>query len=145
MQLFSLLAHSSAALADLKGATARALNATVLDGRTRELLILRVLHRYGAAAEWQAHVALFAKEVGLTNTDLLAIRGDLAPTVASDRTVLAVADALYAGGDIPDEVWSDARELFGTVGIVDLIFVGAQYAKVAMMTNALRIPPLRED
>ncbi len=58
LELFGMVAHSPAALADLKGATARVLSATELSPRFRELLILRILHNYGAVAEWQVHVAL---------------------------------------------------------------------------------------
>jgi alkylhydroperoxidase family enzyme len=139
LPLFETVAHSAPALADLRAATARSLQATQMPMRLRELLILRVLDRWGARAEFDAHLALFGDEARITDIDVEGLSGTLEGFVGSERDVLELADALVAGGEIPDELWDRLMEQFGTPGTVEAVFIGAQYLKVAVMNNAFRI------
>ena len=143
LELFGMVAHSPAALADLKGATARVLNATELSPRFRELLILRILHNYGAVAEWQVHVALFAEDAKISPSDLTALRSKEVTLPGMEGALLELADALSDRGTVSDELWRHLHEELGTRGAVEAVFVGAQYVKVALMNNVLRVvPPL---
>ncbi|MEN2738422.1 carboxymuconolactone decarboxylase family protein [Microbacterium sp. X-17] len=141
MELFGIVAHSPAALADLRSATARALHATELPPRLRELLILRVLHLYGAVAEWQVHVELFADAVGLSPSDLAAVRGETAAPAGVEGALRELADALSARGIVSDELWGRLHDELGPRGAVEAAFVGAQYVKVALMTNVFQVEP----
>ena len=143
LELFGLAAHSPAALGDLKGATARVLNGTVLSPRLRELLILRILHNYAAVAEWQVHIALFAGDAEISPSDLTALRSEEVTLPGLEGALLDLADALSDRGAVSDELWRRLHDELGTRGAVEAVFVGAQYVKVALMNNVLRVvPPL---
>ena len=139
--LFGMLAHSPAALADLKGATARALNSTELTPRLRELLILRILHNYSATAEWQVHLALFAEAAEISSSDLAAVRSEEVTLPGLEGALLDLADALSDRGAVSDELWRRLHDELGTRSAVQAVFVGAQYVKVALMNNVLRVAP----
>jgi alkylhydroperoxidase family enzyme len=141
LALFGMVAHSPAALADLKGATARALNATELSPRLRELLILRVLHNYVATAEWQVHVELFSESAGLSASDLRAVRAEGTTLPGLEGALLEFADALSGRGAVGDTLWRRLYDELGTKGVVEALFVGAQYVKVALMNNVLQVEP----
>ena len=143
LHLFGMVAHSPTALADLRGATARVLNATELNPRLRELLILRVLHNYRALAEWQVHVALFAEAAEISPSDLAAVQSAELTWAGLEGALLELADALSDRGAVSDELWRRLHEGLGTKGAVEALFVGAQYVKVALMNNVLQVvPPL---
>lgn len=141
LDLFGMTAHSPAALGDLKGATARVLNATELSPRLRELLILRILHNYAAVAEWQVHIALFAADAEISPSDLTAVRSGEVTLPGLEGAFLEFADALSGRGAVSDELWRRIHDELGTRGAVEALFVGAQYVKVALMNNVLQVEP----
>lgn len=141
LELFGVVAHSPAALADLKGATARVLNATELTPRLRELLILRVLHNYGATAEWRVHLQLFAAGAGISASDVTALRSSEVKVAGLEGAMLELADALSGRGAVGDELWQRIHDGLGARGAVEAVFVGAQYVKVALMNNVLHVEP----
>jgi hypothetical protein len=57
LPLFEALAHSRAALDDLRRATAACLGAPALDARTREIAVLRVCARAGAETPGGSHTS----------------------------------------------------------------------------------------
>lgn len=73
LPIFQALAHSRTALDDLRRATAACLKAPSLTPRLREIAILRICARAGAAAEWAVHVEMFAAQARLTDTELEAL------------------------------------------------------------------------
>jgi len=139
--LFEVLGHSPAALADLRSATARAVQGTTLSARLRELLVLRVLSRLGARSEIEVHVALFGAAAGLDRNDVRALSDDALQLNPLEADLVALADALtVGGGDVSDALWDRLLAALGTTGLVDALFVGTQYVKVALLVRALRIP-----
>jgi 4-carboxymuconolactone decarboxylase len=142
LALFELLAHCPPALADLRGATARALEATTMPLRPREILILRVLLARDAEAEVQAHVALFADRAGIEDAELEELSRPAPRGFGhDDRLMIETADAIAAGGEVDDELWSRLVERFEIAGAVEAVFIAAQYEKVALLNNALRVTP----
>jgi hypothetical protein len=148
LALFGVLSHSEPALADLRGATMRALQATSLEARPRELLILRILSNLGAEAERQAHVALFAEPAAIDDADLRALgeprhKGSATPSDLDEERGLMfdLADALTAGGRVEPQLWDLLTDTYGERGTVEAIFIGAQYVKVAIMNNAFEVVP----
>jgi len=139
LELFAVLAHSTAAFGDLRSATARVLQATVLTARQRELLILRVLHRVGAEAEIAVHLALFGAEAGFDRPASAALAADALDLDPLELDLVALADALTSGGDVDDALWSRLLFELGADGLVDALFVATQYIKVALLVRALRI------
>ncbi len=146
LELFGVLAHAPAAIADLKGATARALDGTTLPVRLREVLILRVLHNLGAAAEWEVHVALFGDAADLSPDDLTEISGvGPSPAATHEHLMMRAADAMCAGGDLDARLWGALEASLGVQGAVETVFVSAQYVKVAIMSNAFQLRPQLGD
>lgn len=141
LELFRVLAHSTAALGDLRSATTRALQATALTPRLRELLILRVLSREGADAEIAVHLAMFGDEAGLDAAAVTALNLDRLDLEPLECDIVALADGLTVGrGDVDDRLWTRLLDALGASGLVDALFVGTQYVKVALLVRALRIP-----
>ena len=142
--LFATLAHSPAALDDLKSATRYCIGRSSLDVRLRELAILRVCVLCGAEAEWSTHVAMFADAAGLGGAELADVfrapaQGSWTPL---ERLVLETADSLTREHSIDDALWRSLQERLAPPEIVDLLMVTGQYLRVAVTTNALRLSPL---
>jgi alkylhydroperoxidase family enzyme len=140
LPIFTALAHSRAALDDLRRATTACLKGISLDARTRELAILRVCARLGAEAEWSVHVELFAATAGLTESEVSATV-DADPTGGPwsdhDRLVLAVADEIIAASTVSEQLWNRLAAAYAPAQLVELLLVVTQYQKVAGLTNAL--------
>lgn len=138
--LFEALAHSPAAFTDLRRATATCLAHTRIPLREREILILRTLALAGAEAEWAVHVALFAREAGLTPAELSTVASDRGALSAPDMLIVRLADALHHDRDVDDDLWRELRDVYSPAHVVELLLICAQYAKVATLTKALRVP-----
>lgn len=144
LALFEALAHSPAALTDLRRATAACVGHTTLPVRHREILVLRTVARAGAEAEWAVHVALFGAEAELSAADLDALASPAPPPpgrfTAPERLLVALADALHDTRDVDDALWAALAAHWNRRGLADLLLVATQYAKVALLGTALRIP-----
>lgn len=139
--LFHVLAHSPAAFADLRAATARVIKATSLTPRQRELIILRVLDRRGASAEVAVHLELFGSETGLDARMLRDLSSPASELNGLERDLVRLADRVSVeNGEIDDVLWLRLLSALGPAGLVDALFVATQYVKVGLLTRALRIP-----
>ncbi|MFC7260527.1 MULTISPECIES: carboxymuconolactone decarboxylase family protein [Streptomyces] len=139
LPIFQALAHSRAALDDLRRATAACLQGTALPPRTREIAVLRVCARAGAEAEWAVHVEMFAEQAGLGVDE---VRATAAPGVQDlwpvrDALVIRLADEIHDGCTVSDELWIGLARTYAPQEIVELLLVVTQYLKVACLTNAL--------
>ncbi len=107
-----LLLHPPLARA-LNGLLRRLLYEGVLDGRVRELVIMRIAWRTGSAVEWARH-APFCRRVGVGEADLLALRGPLAETGfgPAELAALRAADDTLETGAIGDAAWAACEAAF---------------------------------
>ncbi len=110
-----LLQHPPLARA-LNGLLSRLLYNGVLDARVRELVIMRTAWRTGSAVEWARHVP-FCGRVGVSDADLLAVRGPLedADFNAAERAALMATDDTLETGAIGDDAWAACMSAFETV------------------------------
>ena len=143
LPLFEALAHSRAALDDLRRATAACLGAPALDARTREIAVLRVCARAGAEPEWAVHVRMFAAEAGLGEAEIEATARprDAFPWPARDALVIRLADEIHDASTVSDDLWAALPREYTAQEIVELLLVVTQYHKVACLTNALGLRP----
>ena len=113
---YRLLLHHPPLARALNGLLSRLLYNGVLDARVRELVIMRIAWRTGSAVEWARHVP-FCRRVGVSDADLLAVRGPLADAGfnAAERAALAATDDTLETGAIGDGAWSACEAAFGTV------------------------------
>ncbi len=112
-----------------------------LDERLRELAVLRVAWRLGAAYEWGQHVPV-ALDCGVTRAEVERLLQDDPGGGWSnlERALLAATDQLLAGGDIDDTTWRALASELDHTELLDLVFTVGGYATLAMAFNAARLP-----
>ena len=140
--LFTTLARDARLYERLRGGSL--LDKGHLTLRQREIVIDRVTALCGSEYEWGVHVAFFAKRAGLDE----AMRRSLAHGTAGDfmlvragLVLIRACDQLHARSDIDDALWTDLREHFGEMAVVEVLMLAAFYRTVSYLTNALRLPP----
>lgn len=120
-------------------------NATLPDN-VRQIAILVVGARFGAAYEIYAHVAVAERE-GMKPERLATLVADLKPNdLAPDENVaFDVAYALVRGGTLPEPLYQLAVATFGQHGTNELIYLVGLYCLVSTTLNGFNVPaPERE-
>ena len=109
--------------------------------RQRELAILRVCALNGSEYEWGVHVAIFARSAGLSESDIAATlrpSGDH-PWPENDRLVLALCEQLQDRCDLAEDSWSELRQSFDEMALLELLLLIGKYRQVCILTNALQL------
>lgn len=117
-----------------------------LADNVRQIAILAVGARYGAAYELYAHIAVAERE-GMSLQRLATLAADLRPSdLAADEAVaFDVAYALVRGGVLPEPLYRLAVQTFGQHGANELIYLVGLYALVSTTLNGFNVPvPERE-
>ena len=113
-----------------------------LNGRIRELVILRIAVINRADYEFGQHVPFALKE-GITQPQIDALRDG--ETTAfddpADRVALAYADSMTCDVHVPDAVFDALQPHFDERGIVELTATIAGYNLVSRFLEALQIDP----
>jgi alkylhydroperoxidase family enzyme len=110
-----------------------------LEGRIRELAILRIAVSNRAEYEYRAHVPFALKE-GLTQAQLDSLRdGRVALFDARERAVLDYTDAMTRNVQVPNPVFAAIRGHFNDREIVELTATIAAYNLVSRFLEALQI------
>jgi 4-carboxymuconolactone decarboxylase len=114
---------------------------SVLAPRVREVAILTIGSRFGAAYELYSHSRV-AAAVGVSNRVIAGLVAGQRPLeLTSDEEVAHdVAASLYAGGPLPGALYRAAIDCFGEAGTAELVFLIAQYASISMVLNAYDVP-----
>jgi 4-carboxymuconolactone decarboxylase len=112
--------------------------ATTLEPRIRELLILRVASRTGSGYEWNQH-ARMAKEAGLSDAQISAVaEGPAAPVwSAEEEALLAATDEMLDGHEVGDETWRSLAASFDPAQLLELLFVVGGYLALATVLNSI--------
>jgi len=110
-----------------------ALYFSTITPRQRELLILRVAHRRGAAYEWAQHVYQ-AGVAGITPEEVARVRGgpDAEGWAPLERALLAAADELVSEARIADETYAALSRELDTRQLMDVVFIVGAYEVFAM-------------
>ena len=117
-----------------------------LADNVRQIAILAVGARFGAAYELYAHVAV-AEHEGMKPERLATLVADLKPAdLAPDESVaFDVAYALVRGGVLPEPLYRLAVDTFGQHGANELIYLVGLYSLVSTTLNGFNVPvPERE-
>ena len=122
--------------------------ASTLPADVRELVILRVDSRNGAAYEWASHEPL-ARQAGLGDEQIAAIRvggagaggtsGSGAALSPAQWAALAYADAMTLHVAVPDELFTAVRAHFGERQVLELTVTVAAYNMVSRVLVALDV------
>lgn len=145
INVYKLLLHSPA-LAESWFAHNNAVRwKTALDGRLRELVIVRIGHLTRVAYIVGQHVPNLALPEGLTLEECEALKEweGSAFFGARDRAVLAYADAMTRDIQVPDAVFAAMAPHFDERGIVELTVLIGTYNMHARVMQALDIDPER--
>ena len=143
INIYKLLLHSPALAEKWFDQVSAVRWQTDLDGKLRELVIIRIglLNRVDYVIK--AHVPAFAVREGLTVEQCTALN-DWEPSAlfdAQQRAALAYADAMTRTIDVPDQVFAALREHFNEKQIVELTVLIGTYNMHTRVLQALQIDP----
>ncbi|MEV4259212.1 carboxymuconolactone decarboxylase family protein [Spirillospora sp. NPDC049652] len=140
LNVFTTLARHPALFTSWIGFGSKLLFEGTLDGRVREIVILRVAHQRSCAYEWTHHVPI-ARAAGLDEAEIEALRGapEDHPWPPEDRAVIDAADELNATSTISDTTWAALAKRFDEARLIELVMLIGQYHMVAFALNALRV------
>ena len=107
----------------------------------REIVILRVAHRYKSEYEWDQHV-LIAAAIGLEARHFEAVIEGPDADLWSDvqRLCLRAADQLCVNHDIDDATWNALASQFDARQMMELLFIIGSYTMLSWVLRAVRVP-----
>lgn len=113
---------------------------SVLPHRLRELVVLTVAHHWGSTFETYAHEAV-GRHVGLTEVEIMALRGGEAPVLDDEDETVAVATArvLLDRGDLNDLEYARAIRQLGERALFELLTLVGYYGALALQLRVYRI------
>ena len=116
---------------------------TGLDGRLREMVIIRIGYVSRARYVIGQHVPKLALAEGLTLAECEALEDWQGSELFSerDRAVLAYADAMTRDIEVSDTVFDPLRPYFDDRGIVELTVLIGTYAMHVRVFEALKLDP----
>jgi alkylhydroperoxidase family enzyme len=114
---------------------------TGLDGRLRELVIIRIAHLTGAAYVIRQHVPKLALADGVSEAECAALQDWQGSPFfdARERAVLAYTDAMTRDIKVSDEIFADVRPHFDDAGLVELSVLIGTYNMHVRVLQALDI------
>jgi 4-carboxymuconolactone decarboxylase len=114
---------------------------TQLDGRLREMVIIRVALLNRVEYVLRQHVPALALAEGLTveECNALADWQTCASFTPRERAALVYADAITRGGDVPDGDFAELRQHFGEREVVELTVLIGTYNMHNRVFKALEI------
>ena len=113
----------------------------VLDPRLRELAILRVGWRIGAAYEWGNHYPI-ARRAGLTDEEITAVReADAGRLPAAERCVVRLVDEVLDSVAATPATLAEARDLLGDDrALLELVMIPACYRAIGTLLLTFDVP-----
>jgi alkylhydroperoxidase family enzyme len=116
---------------------------TALDGRLREMVIIRIGYVLAVPYIVRQHVPNLAIPEGLTPEECDALRDweAFSHFGARDRAVLAYTDSMTRDIDVPDGIFENLRTFFDERQIVELTILIGTYNMHARVMCALKVDP----
>jgi alkylhydroperoxidase family enzyme len=116
---------------------------TELDGRLREMLIIRIGYLTRVLYIVRQHVPALAIPEGLTQAECDALNAwrDAALFTARDRAALAYADSMTTQIQVPEAVFAALKPFFSERQLVELTVLIGTYNMHARVMQALEIDP----
>jgi 4-carboxymuconolactone decarboxylase len=113
---------------------------TALSAREREIAILVVAAHGRSAYEWYAHERV-ARQAGLSEPELTAIRLDRAPVLADarERVVYETVRSLTLDRDLGDALFTEAVSIIGRSTLVELVTLVGYYQTLALQLRVFQI------
>jgi 4-carboxymuconolactone decarboxylase len=110
--------------------------------RLREIVILRTGWNTNAIYEWGQHV-MAARKIGISDDDIIAIKGDLSdrPWSPIEAAAIQMADELCSDDCITDATWDALTANTSVETAVAMITLCGSYRMVGGLLNSLGIQP----
>jgi len=114
---------------------------TGIDGRLREIVIIRIGHLGRSAYVLRQHVPVLAEPEGLSEADCHALAEWEGASAFDERerATLAYVDSVVRDIDVPDEVFEPLRAHFDDRQIVELTMMIGAYISHSRVLSALRV------
>jgi 4-carboxymuconolactone decarboxylase len=143
INVYKLLLHSPSLAAIWLNFVSAARFKTELDGRLREIVIVRIAHLNRTTYVFKQHVPQLSAPEGLTDRecDALADWQSAESFSARERAVLAYTDAMTRDVSVSDEVFEAVRPHFNERQLVELSVLIGLYNMHTRVFTALRIDP----
>jgi 4-carboxymuconolactone decarboxylase len=118
-----------------------ALSRGEMDPRLREIVVMRVSHRYQSDYEWNLHVQISAA-LGFGEAEFSAIKEgpDAALFTDKERICLQATDALIDHHDIDDALWAKIAANLNRKEQMELLFMVGSYTLLAWVLKTVRMP-----
>ena len=141
INIYKLLLHSPALAMTWFDHISAARWETKIDGRLRELAIIRVAHVAKYEYALTQHVPSIALADGLTLAECDALADWRSSKLFNerDRALLAYADAMIASAHVPDDVFDNMRRHFDEREVVELTVLIGTYIMHNRVFTALRV------
>ncbi|MBI2864420.1 MAG: carboxymuconolactone decarboxylase family protein [Chloroflexi bacterium] len=140
VNIYRMVGHTPAGMLPFMKLGNALMTKAQLDGKLREIVILRVAVLSGCQYEWTQHAAI-AREVGVTEEQIAAV-ADWESSGAFDereKTVLKFADEVFRGDDVTDETFARAGSFLNAREIVELTLSAVFWRAVAGVLLTLRV------
>jgi 4-carboxymuconolactone decarboxylase len=114
---------------------------TSLPPTLRELAILYVAAKWHAQYEWWAHEKI-ARSEGLDSTVIASVKGGTPPafTHPAEAIVFRFSQELLEQQRVSESCYTQAIELLGEAGVVELVALLGYYTLIAMILNTFEVP-----
>ena len=114
----------------------------LLDGRSREIVILRVGWRARAVYEFGQHT-LYGREAGLRDAEILALTEDPAggPWTAQERNLIAMVDELCDDDCVSEATWQRLAARWSEAELVELLVLAGFYRLISGFLNSVGVQP----
>lgn len=143
LSVFRMLLHNQPVAGEVANTVTTLLfTGNVLDGRLRELLIMRIAWQTGSVYEWTQHWRI-ARRMDIPAEDLLAVRDWRASKILGDaeRAVLQATDDTLEHGFIQPETWSACcRHLDSDAERVELVIAIGNWIMFSQLLQSLAVP-----
>jgi alkylhydroperoxidase family enzyme len=143
LKLYRVLLHSPALAESWFGHNNAVRWRTQIDGRQREMAIIRIAHLNGAQYIITQHVPKLAVAEGLTESECAALADWRNSPLFSeiDRALLAYADAMTRDVTVPDAIFEEVRRHFSERQVVELTVLIGTYNMQSRVIQALQLEP----
>ena len=143
LSVFRILLHNRPVAREI-GRTLNTLlfDGNVLDGRLRELMIMRIGWAMGSVYEWTAHWRV-ARRMEIPAQDIVAVRDwrDAENLSAADKAVLQAVDDCLEKGFIQDATWTQVCQHVETEAErVELVIAIGNWSMFAQLLRSLDVP-----
>ncbi|MEM8860335.1 MAG: carboxymuconolactone decarboxylase family protein [Chloroflexota bacterium] len=141
LNIHKMIAHHPALMEAYTPLRYHVVRDSVLGGRLRELLILRVAHLIGSEYEWAHHVVR-GQAAGLTLDEIERVKlgGGAEGWSAAEKHIINCVDEMVAYQQLTEET---AAGLIGTVrkeGLLDAVMTVAVYLALGTLLKTFDVP-----